>query len=80
MSKRADKRKTYGRAWDTWDPELLASSLAEGFVFDDPAMPAPVTKDSADNVLSRHTQISGRRMTEVRGGEVTICTDYTERI
>ncbi len=46
MSKRADKRKTYGRAWDTWDPELLASSLAEGFVFDDPAMPAPVTEDN----------------------------------
>ena len=36
-------RKAYGRGWDTWDAEILLSSVAEGFVFDDPAIPEPVT-------------------------------------
>jgi hypothetical protein len=52
MSERADKRKTYGKGWDTWDPALLISSLAEGFVFDDPAMPGPVTEDSIASYMA----------------------------
>jgi hypothetical protein len=55
MSVREAKRKAYGKGWDTWDAEVLLSSLANGFVFDDPAMPGPVsTIDSGhDRPLSR---------------------------
>jgi hypothetical protein len=42
MSEREAKRKAYGKGWDTWDAEVLVSSLANDFVFDDPAMPEPV--------------------------------------
>ena len=44
MSIRAAKRKAYGKGWDTWDAEILLSSLVDGFVFDDPAMPEPVDR------------------------------------
>ena len=44
MPERTDKRKAYGEGWDTWNEDLLLSSLTEDFVFDDPAMPEPVTK------------------------------------
>ena len=44
MPERTDKRKAYGEGWDTWNADLLLSSLADDFVFDDPAMPEPVTK------------------------------------
>ncbi len=46
VSKRADKIETYRRGWGVWDPELVISSLATGFVFDDPAMPGPVTGET----------------------------------
>ena len=42
MSVREAKRKAYGKGWDTWDAEVLLSSLANRFVFDDPAIPEPV--------------------------------------
>ena len=44
MSDRAKNRRDYEEGWDTWNAELLISTLAEDFVFDDPAMPEPVTK------------------------------------
>ena len=44
MSKREEKRKAYGEGWDTWNADLLLSSLTDDFVFDDPAMPEPVIK------------------------------------
>jgi hypothetical protein len=44
MSKRSRHRARYIEAWDTMDAEMLLASVAEGFVFDDPADPAPVTK------------------------------------
>ena len=44
MSQRTEKRRDYEEGWDTWDADLLLSTLAEDFVFDDPAMPEPVTK------------------------------------
>jgi hypothetical protein len=44
MSQRAEKIKAYDEGWDTWNADLVLSSLADGFVFDDPAMPEPVTK------------------------------------
>ncbi len=36
----------YGRAWDTWDADLLCLSLADGFYFDDPALLERVTIDT----------------------------------
>ena len=44
MSERTEKRSDYGEGWDTWNADLLVSSLMEDFIFDDPAMPEPVTK------------------------------------
>ena len=44
MSKRAEKRKAYRDGWDTWNTDLLLSSLTDDFVFDDPGMPESVTK------------------------------------
>ncbi len=44
MSERTNNRSDYGEGWDTWNADLLVSSLADNFVFDDPAMPEPVTK------------------------------------
>jgi len=44
VSIRAAKRKAYGGGWDTWDADLLLSSLVDDFVFDDPAMPEPVDR------------------------------------
>ena len=44
MSIRAEKEIDYDKGWDNWDAELLLSSLADDFVFDDPAMPEPVNR------------------------------------
>ncbi|MGI9511903.1 MAG: hypothetical protein ACR2OL_03295 [Anderseniella sp.] len=44
MSVRSEKRRAYDQSWDTWDAETLVSTLADGFVFDDPAMPGPIKK------------------------------------
>jgi len=44
MSERTNNRSDYGEGWDTWNADLLVSSLADNFVFDDPAMSEPVTK------------------------------------
>ena len=44
MSKRAHHRARYIEAWNAMDAEMLLASVADDFVFDDPADPAPVTK------------------------------------
>ena len=44
MSRRAELRVQYIEAWDTMDAAKLLSSVAEDFLFDDPADPAPITK------------------------------------
>jgi len=46
MLKRIELREMYGWAWDTWDPNLLRASLADGFYFDDPALAEAVTADT----------------------------------
>ncbi len=46
MSIRAERREAYGKGWNTWNSELLVSSLAEGFFFDDPAIPERVTRET----------------------------------
>jgi len=44
MSKRARHRARYIEAWNSMDAEKLMASITEGFIFDDPAEPGPVTK------------------------------------
>jgi hypothetical protein len=50
--KRLELRQKYGKGWDTWDPELLCSSLVEEFYFDDPALDQPVTADKMPQYMS----------------------------
>ena len=52
MSKREEKRKAYGEGWDTWNADLLLSSLTDDFVFDDPAMPEPVIKANMEEYMA----------------------------
>ena len=44
MSKRAQHRARYIEGWNTMDAEKLLASVTDGFVFDDPAEPEPITK------------------------------------
>ncbi len=73
MSERTIKRSDYEEGWDTWNAELLLSTLADDFVFDDPAMTEPVTKSNmVDYMLGwkdRVKQLGGT-------GEI----DSTERV
>ena len=44
MSKRQDHLNAYVEGWRSMNAERVLSALAEGFVFDDPALSEPVTK------------------------------------
>lgn len=44
MSQRQDHLNAYVEGWRSMNAERVLSALAEGFVFDDPALPEPVTK------------------------------------
>lgn len=48
---RVKLRQKYGQGWDTWNPELLCSSLAEGFYFDDPALEEPITAEKMSEYM-----------------------------
>ena len=52
MSKRRDHLKTYVEGWRSMDVERVLSALAEGFVFDDPALPEPITKATMADYMS----------------------------
>ncbi len=52
MSRPIELRQMYGRGWDTWDADLLRASLAEGFFFDDPALPERVTADTIPEYMA----------------------------
>jgi len=52
-SKRADKRELYLQGWYQMDAEMLLSSTAPDFVFDDPAEPEPVTRDGLRGYMQR---------------------------
>ena len=51
-SKRLELRQAYANGWDTWDADLLCSSLAEGFYFDDPALENPATAESMPGYMT----------------------------
>ena len=42
----------YWRGWDTWDTDLLCSSLADGFYFDDPALKERNTIDTMSDYMA----------------------------
>lgn len=44
MSKRRDHLNAYVEGWRSMNVDRVLSALAEGFVFDDPGLPEPVTK------------------------------------
>jgi mannose-6-phosphate isomerase-like protein (cupin superfamily) len=52
MSKRRDYLNTYIEGWRSMNVELVLSVLAEGFAFDDPALPEPVTKATMAGYMS----------------------------
>jgi hypothetical protein len=52
MSKREDHLNAYIDGWKSMDVEMVLSALADGFVFDDPALPSPVTKASIANYMA----------------------------
>jgi len=52
MSNREDHLKAYIHGWKSMDVEVVRSVLADGFVFDDPALPAPVTKASIADYMA----------------------------
>jgi hypothetical protein len=46
MSKRERLREQYIEGWYQMDEAMLMATVTDDFVFDDPAEPAPVTKDT----------------------------------
>lgn len=52
MSKRQDHLNAYVEGWRSMNVECVLSALAEGFVFDDPALPEPVTKATMADYMS----------------------------
>jgi hypothetical protein len=53
MSRRARLRALYIEGWETMDAEKLVSAVADGFEFDDPADPEPVTKATLVDYMPR---------------------------
>jgi hypothetical protein len=53
MSERERHRARYIEGWNTMDAEKLLSSVADGFLFDDPADPAPITKAELAGYMPR---------------------------
>jgi len=51
-SKRLELRQMYDRGWDAWDAELLCSTLADGFYFDDPALKEPATIETMPEYMA----------------------------
>ncbi len=46
MTNREKIREAYRDGWMEMDPGKLIATLAPGFIFDDPALPEPITKDT----------------------------------
>jgi hypothetical protein len=52
MSKRWDHLNAYVEGWRSMNCALVLGALADGFVFDDPALPEPVTKTTMAEYMS----------------------------
>lgn len=53
MSSRIELRERYLQGWYQMDAELLLTSTAHDFIFDDPAEPEPVTQDMLADYMQR---------------------------
>jgi hypothetical protein len=53
MTKRVEYRERYLRGWYRMDAELLMSSVAPDFIFDDPAESEPVTRAMLPGYMQR---------------------------
>lgn len=53
MSSRIKLRERYLQGWYQMDAELLLTSTAHDFIFDDPAEPKPVTRDMLTGYMQR---------------------------
>ena len=53
MSKRAEYLEIYLEGWAALDAETVVSALDDGFRYVDPAMPAPITKDTMAAYMAR---------------------------
>ena len=86
MAKRHDLRQRYMEGWYEMDIEKLQSSVAPGFVFDDPVEPEPVTRDMLAGYMERwdrRTRAAGSTnewlLTDhVRKDKDGVLTDWSE--
>ena len=53
MSSRIELRKRYLQGWYQMDAELLLTSTAHDFIFEDPAEPGPVSRDMLPGYMQR---------------------------
>ncbi len=73
MSRRAQLRALYIEGWETMDAGKLVSAVADGFEFDDPADPEPVTKATLAAYMPRWPEKA-----EALGG--TFVFDITDKV
>jgi hypothetical protein len=81
MAKRHDLRARYIQGWYDADCQALLDTTAPGFIFDDPAEPAPVTRDSLETYMTRWLTRTGganewRLTHETRVDQDGVLTDW----
>jgi hypothetical protein len=81
MAARHDRRGLYMQGWYDLDITKLHAAIAPGFVFDDPAEPAPVAGDDLAGYMQRWLERAGKKndwllKNEVRLDENGILTDW----
>ncbi len=57
MTKRAELRARYIEGWYEMDAEKLFSSVTDGFIFDDPAEPVPISKEMLPDYMVRWNEM-----------------------
>jgi hypothetical protein len=75
ISKCVEFRERYLRGWYEMDAELLLSSVAPDFIFDDPAEPEPVTRAMLPDYMQRWD----RRMRAAGGNNQWTLTHESRR-
>lgn len=81
MANRYDLRARYIEGWYEQDVSKLLETTTPGFVFDDPAEPAPITRDGLADYMQRWLARAGgennwRLTHEVRQDTDGILTDW----
>lgn len=75
MSKRLELRELYMQGWYQLDAELLLSTTAESFIFDDPFEPEPVKREMLVGYMHRWDQ----RMRASGGDNQWVLTHQTRQ-